>query len=299
MYKREDFPFPALGTMLRPAIWATDRVVDPHPGVRPEWQILDEIARRLGVGGAYAQAPLRLLAKLGVRVKPRTLADILIRTSPAGDMFGLRRSGVSFTKLLRDHPHGKVLAPELPVGRFPDVLKGAIERINLRAPQLLAEIDKLADVRHDPRYPLRLHGLRETRSHNSWMHNALRLMPDSRRLTARVNPDDASAAGLSDGEQAVITSASGSITVPVTVTQDMSPGNIALPHGWGHSGGWKRANAAGGANSNVLASSASADIETLAGMSILNGIPVRLERDRTVLLALQPDPAQPQLGKTP
>jgi formate dehydrogenase len=57
----------------------------------------------------------------------------------------------------------------------------------------------------------------------------------------------------------------------------MTDGTVALPHGWGHRGGWQVANAAGGANSNVLASAEAEDLEPLAGMAFLNGIPVRLE----------------------
>ena len=54
-------------------------------------------------------------------------------------------------------------------------------------------------------------------------------------------------------------------------------GTIAVPHGWGHDGGWQVANAAGGANTNVLASSEPGDLERLAGMAHLNGIAVRIE----------------------
>ena len=57
----------------------------------------------------------------------------------------------------------------------------------------------------------------------------------------------------------------------------MKRGTIAIPHGWGHNGGWQTANAAGGANVNLLASSEPEDLERLAGMAFLNGIPVRLE----------------------
>ena len=59
----------------------------------------------------------------------------------------------------------------------------------------------------------------------------------------------------------------------------MMPGVIAIPHGWGHrsGGGWRTADGAGGANVNVLASSAAEDLERLVGMAVLNGIPVRLE----------------------
>jgi hypothetical protein len=42
-------------------------------------------------------------------------------------------------------------------------------------------------------------------------------------------------------------------------------------------GGWQLVNAAGGANVNALASSGPEDLERLAGMAFLNGIPVRLE----------------------
>jgi formate dehydrogenase len=64
----------------------------------------------------------------------------------------------------------------------------------------------------------------------------------------------------------------------VLVTDEVGPGTVAVPHGWGHAGGsWERANKAGGANVNQLASTAHADIERVAGMSHLNGIAVRLE----------------------
>jgi formate dehydrogenase len=57
------------------------------------------------------------------------------------------------------------------------------------------------------------------------------------------------------------------------VTDEMVPGTVALPHGSG-----QLANAHGGANVNLLASSDPADLEPLAGMAHVNGIPVRLER---------------------
>jgi formate dehydrogenase len=63
----------------------------------------------------------------------------------------------------------------------------------------------------------------------------------------------------------------------VTVTDEVMPGTVAVPHGWGHrGGGWRRANRAGGANVNVLTSSDPADLERLAGMAHLNGVPIRL-----------------------
>jgi anaerobic selenocysteine-containing dehydrogenase len=92
-----------------------------------------------------------------------------------------------------------------------------------------------------------------------------------------VHPDDAEARGLSDGDPARVASKSGAVEVPILITEDMTPGTVALPHGWGHRGGWSVANAAGGVNVNLLSSSAPEDLEPLAGMAFLNGIPVSLE----------------------
>jgi formate dehydrogenase len=114
-------------------------------------------------------------------------------------------------------------------------------------------------------------------------------VPDTRHPTARVNPADAAGVGVTaDGQQLDIESASGTITLPVELTEDMSRGTVAIPHGWGHRGGWQRANAAGGYSSNDLCSAGDGDFEKVAGMSILSGIPIRI---RAHVPAEVPQPA--------
>jgi anaerobic selenocysteine-containing dehydrogenase len=167
-------------------------------------------------------------------------------------------------------------------------------KVRLDPPEIRAEVARLATSNgHDPAFPLRLIGLRELRSHNSWMHNAPLLMRGGRAHAARVNPLDAERLGLADGAPARIVSPSGEVEVSVTVTDEMTEGTVALPHGWGHHGGWQVANAAGGANSNVLASARAEDLEPLAGMAFLNGIPIRLEP------VAQPDGAESGLAAEP
>jgi formate dehydrogenase len=109
------------------------------------------------------------------------------------------------------------------------------------------------------------------------MHNAPLLMRGERRHALRMNPVDAVAAGVADGETVRIVSRAGSVEVPVTVTDEMTEGAVALPHGWGHRGGWQVANRAGGVNVNLLASSDPESLEPLAGMAHLNGVPVKVE----------------------
>jgi formate dehydrogenase len=279
MYERADAPLQFIDRMSRPMLQVTEALVRPPGECREEWRILNAIARRMGLGGAYSSALLRLLARFGLAMSPKALADVMIRTSLAGDRFGLRRRGLSWRKLAREHRHGVVLQEILPVGELGEKLKHADGRIALADPRVLEEITRLeADGgRLDPEYPFRLIGLREIQSHNSWMHNVERLMPRGRQQTARINPADASALGIATGRRVVVRSRSGEITVPVTVSGEVGPGCIAIPHGWGHSGGWRRANEAGGVNANVLASRRPEDLEQLAGMTVLNGLPVRVE----------------------
>ena len=91
--------------------------------------------------------------------------------------------------------------------------------------------------------------------------------------------DDAAELHIADGDLVRVNSPHGAIELPVTATKDIVAGVIAVPHGWGHkgTGGWRIANGAGGANVNRLMSSAPEDLERLAGMARLTGVPVRVE----------------------
>jgi anaerobic selenocysteine-containing dehydrogenase len=157
----------------------------------------------------------------------------------------------------------------------------ADKRVHLGDDAIVAEVGALERQngdRDDPTYPLRLIAMRELRSHNSWMHNVPKLMAADRIHAARVHPDDARAHAIEDGAISRIVSAAGAIELPMKVTDEVMPGVVAVPHGWGHrGGGWRTADRAGGANVNLLASSAPAELERLAGMAFLNGIRVRLE----------------------
>jgi formate dehydrogenase len=226
----------------------------------------------------YSVGVFRQLTKLGIRPSPRRLVDLLLRTGPKGDLFGLRPGGLSFAKLRDKHPHGLVLEDYVRTGVLPKRLQHRDRRVALRPAEIATELDRLADVNGDsPGFPLRLIGMRELRSHNSWMHNAPLLMRGGRDHSLRIHPDDAEEHGLEDGGQARLESKSGSVEVGVKVSDEMTPGTVALPHGWGHRGGWRLANENAGVNVNLLASSDPEDLERLAGMAFLNGIPVRVE----------------------
>jgi len=187
-----------------------------------------------------------------------------MRIGPYGDRFGLRRNGIN-PRRLRANPHGIVLADHARAGIRAEAVRQPDGKVVLAPEGILAEIAGLGD-RHpdDPDFPLMAIGMREMRSQNSWMHNSPTLMKGDRRHRARISPADAAAAGLSDGATVRITSPHGAIETEVLITDEMAPGTVAIPHGWGHRGGWQLANRSGGANVNELTSNDAADLSGAA-----------------------------------
>ncbi len=282
--EREDAPVAFLPFFTKPFAQYAEPVVPAYGEARPEWQIIEDIAQRIGVS---TFTPTRLLSlgpvpdgigRVAGRVvssvrcrlptlQPTTLLDAALRAG-SGNRLSLAR--------LREHPHGLLLADDLPTGRLRRVVRRRGRRVRLDPPEILAEISAMPTSAPDDDFPLRLIGLRELRSHNSWMHNAPTLMKGQRAHGMRIHPKDAAGVGIEDGELCVLASRHGEIDVSAMVTDEVTEGTVAVPHGWGHDGGWRRANAAGGANVNQLASTDPADLERLAGMAVLNGIPVRV-----------------------
>lgn len=280
--EREDVPVAFLGFFTRPFVQLAEPVVPAYGEARPEWEVIEELARRIGVtpfvpallGRRTGRVVSSLLRRSPVRPTPRLLLDLALR---AGSGVGLGRPRLSMARLRR-HPHGLLLGDELPTGRLRSVVRHRGGRVRLDAPEIQEELRRLAERASavaDDDYPLRLIGMRELRSHNSWMHNAPTLMKGKRRHGMRIHPKDAADLGIEDGQTCRLASAHGEVDLVALVSDEVRTGTVAVPHGWGHQGGWRLANAAGGANINQLASSDPGDLERLAGMAVLNGIPVR------------------------
>ena len=276
--ERDDLPIAFLGFHTTPFVQYTDRVVEPAGEAREEWEVIEELAGELGITPSSVP-PVRWLGRLGIKITPKRLADLLVRTSRDGDLFGLRRGGLNLKKIAA-HPHGQVLADHVATGELSTKVRHKDGRVCLDPPAISGELERLesAPPAATEEHPLQLIGLRELRSHNSWMHNSNLLTRGGRSQPLRINPADASRLGIAEGDLARVASKDGQVEAPVTITDEVGEGVVALAHGWGHNGGWQTANAQGGVNVNVLAGSDPDDLEPLAGMAFLNGIPVSVER---------------------
>jgi len=97
------------------------------------------------------------------------------------------------------------------------------------------------------------------------------------RCTLLIHPDDAAARGVDDGAVAVVSSSNGSIEVSAEVSDEMMPGVVSLPHGWGHDKPGTRQSVArehAGVNNNLLAPPDFLDVPS--GNAAVNGIPVEV-----------------------
>jgi anaerobic selenocysteine-containing dehydrogenase len=216
-----------------------------------------------------------VLAELTPRTGPERLLDLMLRSGAYGDGFGSNPDGLTLARL-EQAPHGIDLGPLKP--RLPDALRTPSGKIELAPEEIVADVARLLKSLEAPRNrELVLIGRRQLRSNNSWMHNLPVLVKGKPRCTLHVNPQDAGRCQLTDGEPAELSSRTGTLVVPVEVTDAIMPGVVSLPHGWGHDepGTQQRvAQENSGANSNVLADDQL--IDPLSGNAVLNGIPVEL-----------------------
>jgi len=124
-------------------------------------------------------------------------------------------------------------------------------------------------------------GRRDLRASNSFMHNLPALVKGPERCTLQVSPHDAARLRLRAGGLARVTSRVGSVVAPVEVTEDLMPGVVSLPHGWGHDAEEARlsvARAHPGVNTNVLTDDRAYD--EASGTAVLFGTAVTVEPAR-------------------
>ncbi len=185
-----------------------------------------------------------------------------------------RGLGLSLKKL-KQHPHGLdlgALQPALPARLFtPD------RQIHLAPERYLTDLLRArARLGEEPdEESLLLIGRRHVRSNNSWMHNAHRLVKGPNRCTVIMHPQDAARQRLQDGALVRVASNVGVIELPLELSEDIMPGVVSVPHGFGHHrAGAQLRVAAEHAGVSVNDITDEQAVDALTGMPILNGLPV-------------------------
>ncbi len=286
-------------TVRNVAKWSFAAV--PHDEATPEaWEVLLNIgARLMGMVDAStkqiddalfaqlagtlvkrnAQWPGLTMAevneKLGDTFGPSRTIDFLLRIGAYGDGFGRNPEGLSLAKL-RATEHGIDLGPLQP--RLAEIINTPSGKIELAPPTMVNDIARMRARMTNRDGEMLLIGRRNLRTSNSFMHNLPALVKGRDVCTLHISPSDAARVGVADGGAARITSRVGSIVAPVEVSDDLMPGVVSLPHGWGHNADASQISVAKkhpGVNANQLTDDRAYD--SASGTAVLFGTPVKIE----------------------
>ena len=209
--EREHYGLFLLPIAIRNFAKFSEPLFPAEAGTLQDWEILRGLAA--AIAGEASPAP-----------SPRDMLDGLLKAGPYG---------VSLAEVAA-HPHGQDFGPPQ-AGQLPDRLRTKDQRVNCAPEAFVADLERLrASMAPAEDQQLNLIGRRHVRSNNTWLHNSPRLVKGPDRCTLMIHPEDARARNLGDGSVAEVRSKSGCVTIKVEVTDDMMPGTVSIPHGWGH-----------------------------------------------------------------
>ncbi|QUW00603.1 molybdopterin oxidoreductase family protein [Chloracidobacterium sp. MS 40/45] len=263
---------------VRNTVKYSPAVFAPADDTRHDWQIFLELETRLASRTPLEaiRAQLRRGVRLGLGLDG--MLDLAFRFGPYGT--GLFGDGLTLAKV-KAAPHGIDLGPLQPA--LPGRLWTKNRRIALAPEMLTQDVPRLqAQLQSQPMPPaangmLLLIGRRQLRSNNSWMHNSERLVRGKARCTLLVHPDDARRYGITSGQMVKVMSRAGEITAPAEVSDEVMPGVVSLPHGWGHDRPGVQLDVARrypGVSINDITDEQLVD--EVSGNAALSGVPVRL-----------------------
>ena len=234
--------FPEVFFHLRPPVLPTP------PQTRQECIIYYELARAMGLD--YRAHPA--FAALEEAIEAGDPAPVLTLIKGLCTMFAMTRQRelleagtISadgnpveelFGKLL-DHPEGLLLCKVDADANWEQV-RTPDHKVVLDPPQIVDRFRRLGipadtDFRKNPQYPFIL----QTGERNDYNANTVHRDPDwrikQRESYLRMHQSLAAELGVADGEVVRLTTEHGQALVPALVTDDIYPGNISMPHGYG------------------------------------------------------------------
>ena len=244
---------------------------------RHDWEILLELETRMKNGGVSGAVKRKLTKQF---LTPERMLDLGLRFGPYGARLNPFSTGLTLRKV-RKAVHGIDLGPLAPC--LPARLRTTDKQIDLAPEAFVKDVDRvkskfLNDVEYAVNGHLLLIGRRQLRSNNSWLHNSERLVkenPAKPRCSILMHPTDAANRDLLPGQQVVVRSRVGSIVLPVEVSEEIMPGVVSIPHGWGHDrDGNQQAVARQHAGASINDLTDEHNIDALCGTAAFNGTAV-------------------------
>ncbi len=204
--------------------------------------------------------------------------DASIRRAGIGDPDGGDGLGDDLFDHILANPSGIVFS----VDDYDETMRRVLTadgRVHLVVPELLAELDGLADeravVRPDDEFPLVLAAGERRSSTANTIYRDPAWRKQDRQGALRMSPEDAAAIGLESGDRARITTRRGRAVAVVEVTDTMRAGQVSLPNGLGLGAGGDPSDAVGVAPNELTSSD---DRDWFAGTPHHKHVRARVER---------------------
>jgi formate dehydrogenase len=282
--ERNDLPAFTSSMHDEPFVQYGVKAVEPPPGAREEWRIWIDLAiamhkplfRAKGLNGFISAT--RRLAKFarrpGLEFTPYWIDRLLIATSRKVNGRKLKWRDVIA------NPHGMVLGPR-EFGHFKDALRTDDKMVHAAPPEFLSRTRELLAASNPVApegYPFQMGNRRHRHSMNSWLNELPGLHPSGKRNEVLINPGDAAALGIGDGDRVRVFSPVGEIELDAALSERLRAGLVVVDHGWGSRVFDPRGGAepqSFGVNRNLLIGD---DIDPLSQTSTLSSTYVGVER---------------------
>ncbi|SMD36781.1 Anaerobic selenocysteine-containing dehydrogenase [Reichenbachiella faecimaris] len=235
-------------------------------GAKYDW----EVFRGLKMAYLKSMNKMTLTKRLQLSIahlfSPEKMLNILLKKGP----YDLS------IKKLKQKPHGIDLGALK--SQMPASLYSKDKKINLFPNEIKIDLERVKNKfeTYKPERDFLLIGRRQLRTCNSWLHNSQRLLKNN-SCHLYLHPEDAQQLGLSDNGNIRVSSRVGQIVVPFETTEEIMPGVVSLPHGWGHKGAIKLDVASTSPGTNINELTDDHFVDQLTGNAAINGVPVNLE----------------------
>ncbi|HFA50939.1 MAG TPA: molybdopterin oxidoreductase family protein [Bacteroidetes bacterium] len=235
-------------------------------GLKHDWEILTALMEKINGKKHDGRTPEMIL-------------DFALQMGAYG------KTGLSFDKL-KENPHGIDLGPLKPC--LLKRLQTNDDKIRLANEAYLNDLKRLdkmffpevnsGQVHNKNGYPFQLIGRRVLRQHNTWTHNSQRLTKGKNECTLLINPDDANSLEIKKGDIVSVKSRVGQVSVEAEITNEMMPGVVCLPQGFGSRKNTAMSVAASPLSVSINDLTDEMRVDELTGNAALNGVGVVVEK---------------------
>jgi anaerobic selenocysteine-containing dehydrogenase len=223
-------------------------VLEPPEETKQECLIFYEIARAMGLDTrsnplfafledaiqAGEAAPVLSLIRVVSSVFAATHREALLRE---GTIVAEGDGGEQVFRKLLEHPEGLLLCRVDPSDNW-SLVRTEDKKAILDASEVLdlfreLEIPEDTDFRRNLEFPFLLQTGERTDSNANTIHRDPSWRKALRTSYLRMNESDALALAIEEGERVRLVTEYAEVTVPAKVTDDIYPGNLSMPHGYG------------------------------------------------------------------